>query len=104
MLDRAMDIVWLMREELQSRPEFLNLARASPVERLKEIRINQQRVMRTGAGSLFRYGSRFGYMPLRQYLRQKLAECEIETAAHQIVMTHGANQAKDLIIRYFVRS
>jgi hypothetical protein len=24
-LDRAMDIVWLMREELQSRPEFLNL-------------------------------------------------------------------------------
>ncbi len=104
-LDRAMDIVWLMREQLQSRPEFLNLGEGfPPVEWLKEMRIDQQRVMRTGASSLFRYGSRFGYMPLRQHLRQKLAEYEIEAAAHQIVLTHGANQAMDLIIRYFVRS
>jgi DNA-binding transcriptional MocR family regulator len=43
-------------------------------------------------------------MPLRQYFRQKLAECKIEAAAPQIAKTHGANPAMDLILRSFVRS
>lgn len=105
-LDRAMDSVWLMREQLQSKPGVLNLGEGfPPVEWLEETRLDHfhQRVVRTGVASLFRYGSRFGYLPLRQHLQQKLAGYEIEAAPQQIVMTHGANQAMDMVVRYFVR-
>lgn len=106
-LDRAMDIVWLMREQLQVKPDVLNLGEGfPPVEWLEETRLDQyhQRVVRTGVASLFRYGSRYGYLPLRQSLQQKLAAYEIEANASQIVLTHGANQAMDMVIRYFVKS
>jgi DNA-binding transcriptional MocR family regulator len=106
-LDRAMDSVWLMREQLQSKPDFLNLGEGfPPVTWLEETRLDHfhQRVVRTGVASLFRYGSRFGYLPLRQHLQQKLAGYEIEAAPQQIVLTHGANQAMDMVVRYFVRA
>ncbi|MFL9883750.1 PLP-dependent aminotransferase family protein [Paraburkholderia agricolaris] len=105
-LDRAMDVVWLMREQLQVKPEVLNLGEGfPPVEWLEETRLDQyhQRVVRTGVASLFRYGSRYGYLPLRQSLQQKLAGYEIEASPSQIVLTHGANQAMDMVIRYYVR-
>ncbi|SIO68080.1 PLP-dependent aminotransferase family protein [Paraburkholderia phenazinium] len=105
-LDRAMDIVWLMREQLQVKPDVLNLGEGfPPVEWLEETRLDQyhQRVVRTGVASLFRYGSRYGYAPLRQSLQQKLAGYEIEATPSQIVLTHGANQAMDMVIRYFVK-
>ena len=104
--DRAMDIIWLMREQLQSKPEFLNLGEGfPPIRWLEETRLDQfhQRVVRTGVGSLFRYGSRFGYLPLRQLLQHKMASYEIEATPQQIVLTHGANQAMDLVLRYFIR-
>ncbi|WP_321788037.1 MULTISPECIES: aminotransferase-like domain-containing protein [Paraburkholderia] len=105
-LDRAMDIVWLMREQLQVKPDVLNLGEGfPPIDWLEETRLDQyhQRVVRTGVASLFRYGSRFGYLPLRQSLQQKLAGYEIGAPATQIVLTHGANQAMDLVLRYFVQ-
>ncbi|SDR47935.1 transcriptional regulator, GntR family [Paraburkholderia fungorum] len=105
-LDRAMDVVWLMREQLQVKPDVLNLGEGfPPVEWLGETRLDQyhQRVVRTGVASLFRYGSRYGYLPLRQSLQQKLAAYEIEANPSQIVLTHGANQAMDMVIRYYVR-
>lgn len=105
-LNRAMDTVWLMREQLKSRPDFLNVGEGfPPIAWLEETRLDRfhQRVVRTGVGSLFRYGSRYGYLPLRQHLQQKLAGYGIEAAPRQIVLTHGANQAMDLVIRYFVR-
>ncbi|KVF25237.1 GntR family transcriptional regulator [Burkholderia vietnamiensis] len=105
-LGRAMDIVWLMREQLQTRSDVLNLGEGfPPVEWLEETRLDQyhQRVVRTGVASLFRYGSRYGYLPLRQSLQQKLAGYEIDANPSQIVLTHGANQAMDLVLRYFVR-
>ncbi|MDR5761421.1 PLP-dependent aminotransferase family protein [Caballeronia sp. LZ035] len=106
-LDRAMDSVWLMREQLQSKPDFLNLGEGfPPMAWLEDTRLDHfhQRVVRTGVASLFRYGSRFGYLPLRQHLQQKLAGYEIEAAPPQIVLTHGANQAMDMVVRYFVRA
>jgi DNA-binding transcriptional MocR family regulator len=61
------------------------------------------KVVRTGMGALFGYGSRFGYLPLRQHLVQKLAQHGIDAGTGQIVLTHGANQALDIVIRNFVR-
>ena len=61
-----------------------------------------QKVVRTGLGTLFRYGSRFGYAPLRESLVRKLGDVGISAAPSQLVLTHGANEAMDLVIRYFL--
>ena len=104
-LGRAMDIVWLMREQLKSEPGTLRIGDGfPPVEWLSEVRLDKfhHKVVRTGLGSLFRYGNRFGYEPLRQHLVRKLADFGIATEPRQIVLTHGANHAMDILIRYFV--
>ncbi len=105
-LDRAMDVVWLMREQLHESANVLNLGEGfPPVDWLAKTRLDlyHQRVVRTGVASLFRYGSRYGYLPLRQSLQQKLAGYDIDAQPSQIVLTHGANQAIDIVLRYFVR-
>lgn len=105
-LSRAMDVVWLMREQLKSDPEHLRLGDGfPPVDWLSEVRLDKfhQKVVRTGLGALFGYGSRFGYQPLRQHLVHRLANHGIEASASQIVLTHGANQALDIVIRNFVK-
>lgn len=104
-LGRAMDIVWLMREQLKNEPGALAIADGfPPVEWLSDVRLDKyhQKVVRTGLGSLFRYGSRFGYAPLREHLVRKLADFGIGAEPRQIVLTHGANEAMDIVIRYFV--
>lgn len=104
-LSRAMDIVWLMREQLRSEPGVLSVGDGyPPVSWLSDMRMDRfhQKVVRTGLGGLFRYGGRFGYTPLRQQLVRRLADLGIAAEPRQIVMTHGANQAMDLLIRYFV--
>ncbi len=105
-LSRAMDVVWLMREQLKHDPGHLRLGDGfPPVEWLHDVRLDKfhQKVVRTGMGALFGYGSRFGYLPLRQHLVQKLAQHGIDAGTGQIVLTHGANQALDIVIRNFVR-
>lgn len=105
-LSRAMDVVWLMREQLRSDPQHLRLGDGfPPLEWLNDVRLDKfhHKVVRTGIGALFGYGSRFGYLPLRQHLAHKLAQHGIEAATGQIVLTHGANQALDIVIRNFVR-
>ncbi len=102
---RVMDIVWLMREQLKTEPGTLAVGDGfPPVEWLADVRLDkyQQKVVRTGLGALFRYGSRFGYEPLREHLVRKLADFGIGAEPRQIVLTHGANEAMDIVIRYFV--
>lgn len=104
-LGRAMDIVWLMREQLKSEPGTLSVGDGfPPVAWLSEARLDKfhHKVVRTGLGSLFRYGNRFGYEPLRQHLVRKLGDFGIGAEPRQIVLTHGANHAMDILIRYFV--
>ena len=104
-LSRAMDIVWLMREQLKTDPDSVAVGDGfPPVEWLADMRLDRyhQKVVRTGLGSLFRYGSRYGYAPLRDSLVRKLGVLGLETTPAQLVLTHGANDAMDLVIRYFV--
>lgn len=104
-LGRAMDIVWLMREQLKTEPGTLVVGDGfPPVEWLADVRLDKyhQKVVRTGVGSLFRYGSRFGYAPLREHLVRKLSDFGIGVEPRQVVLTHGANEAMDMVIRYFV--
>jgi DNA-binding transcriptional MocR family regulator len=104
-LGRAMDIVWLMREQLKTQPDALSVGDGfPPVEWLAEARLDKyhHKVARAGLGALFRYGSRFGYLPLREHLIRKLADLGIGAQPRQFVLTHGANEAMDIVIRYFV--
>ncbi|ARP85384.1 aminotransferase-like domain-containing protein [Bordetella genomosp. 9] len=104
-LSRAMDIVWLMREQLKTQPDAVAVGDGfPPVEWLADMRMDRyhQKVVRTGLGSLFRYGSRFGYAPLRESLVRKLGDIGVNAAPSQLVLTHGANEAMDLLIRYFL--
>ncbi|MDQ8018867.1 MAG: PLP-dependent aminotransferase family protein [Bordetella sp.] len=104
-LGRAMDIVWLMREQLKTRPDALAVGDGyPPVEWLADVRLDRfhHKVVRTGLGALFRYGSRYGYAPLREHIVRKLADIGVGAEPAQVVLTQGANEAMDLVIRYFV--
>jgi DNA-binding transcriptional MocR family regulator len=52
---------------------------------------------------LLGYGHAKGYEPLREQIVRQLAEYEIETDVAGVMMTLGANQALDLIIRQFTQ-
>lgn len=102
---RAMDIVWLMRMQLRNEPGQLAVGDAfPPSEWLAGARLDRthHKVARGGLGALFRYGDRLGYAPLRHRLVRRLADVGIDAHPQQIVLTHGANEAMDLIVRYFV--
>jgi len=104
-LHRAMDVVWLMREQLKTQPDAVAVGDGfPPLDWLADMRMDRyhQKVVRTGLGSLFRYGSRFGYAPLRDSLVRKLGVFGLGVTPAQLVLTQGANEALDLIIRYFV--
>lgn len=104
-LGRAMDIVWLMREQLGTRPDELAVGDGfAPVSWLADLRLDRYhpKVVRTGLGALYRYGSRFGYEPLRAHLVRRLADHGIGAEPRQVLLTQGANGAMDIVIRYFV--
>lgn len=104
-LHRAMDIVWLMRMQLRNEPGQLAVGDAfPPSEWLAGARLDRphHKLARGGLSTLFRYGDRLGYVPLRQRLVRRIADLGINAHPSQIVLTHGANEAMDLIVRYFV--
>ncbi len=75
-----------------------------PIEWLSDLRLDKyhHKVVRSGMGTVFRYGNRFGYQPLREHLVRRLESFGIGAKSNQILMTQGANSAMDLVIRYFV--
>ncbi len=104
-LGRAMDIVWMMREQFKSVPGAMAVGDGfPPVDWLADVRPDKyhHKVVRSGLGAMFRYGTRYGYPPLRDHLVGKLADFGIAAEPAQIVLTHGANDALDLVVRYFV--
>ena len=49
------------------------------------------------------YGEPKGFLPLRQLVRDMLAEQEIALSADQVLLTHGSSQAMDMVARRLVR-
>lgn len=104
---RAMDTIWLMRQQFVREPGHSPLGEGfPPVEWLMDMRLDKftRQIMRMGVTTLFRYGNRLGNASLRQHLVQKLASYAISANPRQIVTTHGANHGLDLIIRRFLAS
>lgn len=104
-LNRALDIVWMMREQFKPVPDAVPVGDGfPPVSWLADVRLDKyhHKVVRTGLGALYRYGTRYGYAPLREHLARKLADFGIGAEPGQVVLTHGANEALDMVVRYFV--
>ena len=49
------------------------------------------------------YGTALGYRPLREQLRVKLTDFGIATTPDQIILTHGATQALDIVTRTLIQ-
>lgn len=106
-LDRAMDTVWLMREQVKRSQTELPVGEGfPPVAWLEESKLYryQKQLDRVDRHSMYRYGDRYGYLSLRQHLVQRLAHLGIAANLNQIVLTHGANLALNAIIYYFVKA
>ncbi len=52
---------------------------------------------------MFQYGNRYGHRPLRELLERRLSTLGIEARVNQIVLTFGANEALDIVIRGLMR-
>lgn len=103
--DRAIDTIWLMRQQATREPGHSHLGEGfPPVEWLMDMRLDKfhRQIVRNGVGGLFRYANRYGYPPLRNHLIRRLAAYGIQTGPRQILTTLGANHALDLIIRRHV--
>lgn len=55
-----------------------------------------------GAEVEYGYGSSWGYRPLRERIGLALAERSVHCPADQILLTHGANHALDLVMRHLL--
>lgn len=106
LLDRALDTVWILREQLNNDPDHLAIGHGIPPGRwLDDSRIERarQRPARLAPETLFQYGHRFGYRPLREVLERRLDALGIEAQSNQILLTIGANEAMDLVVRGMLR-
>lgn len=103
--ERAMNTVWLLQTQLAAEPNQLIVGDAfMPPEAMEQLRIDRHypKIARSGIRSMSRYGDRLGYFALRRLLTRTLGHAGIGCEPQQILLTHGANEAMDLLIRHFV--
>ena len=103
---RNEQLVWLIRRLLEANDNTL-LAGGPwlPNSWLDESGIRQSlnALARKNGAYLLEYGHPFGYLPLREHLALTLAGLGITAHASQILLTQGASQALELVIRYLLR-
>lgn len=105
-LDRAVDVVWLLRQGLEEQGAKLKAGSGwLPPHWMDEEGILRNLRALTKRPDLRPacYGTPHGYLPLRQQLQLRLADLGIGAGVEQIVLTHGATQALDVVARYLIR-
>ncbi len=101
----AVDIVWLLREQLDKRYEVRIGDGRPPAAWMEgsEVGAHLRPVTRPGKRQLPEsYGSPYGLLPLRQRIALMLAERSINVDPTQVLLTQGANDALDMVVRHFV--
>lgn len=96
------DAVWLMRRMMENKPGLLAAGSGFLPESWLEDMLSSRllsRVARQGQRGYATPGTPEGYEPLRRQLALKLGQTGIPAHPDQIVMTSGATQAMDMIIR-----
>lgn len=101
----AVDIVWLLREQLEKRYEVRVGDGRPPAAWMEgsEVGAYLRPVTRPGKRSLPEsYGSPYGLLALRERIALTLAERSINVTPAQVLLTQGANDALDMIVRHLV--
>ncbi len=101
----ASDLVALLREQLDQSYEVRPGDGRPPPSWMEGSELGAHlrggRMARCGAVE-FGYGSSWGFEPLRDRIGAMLGERGIRCGSDQVLLTHGANHALDLIIRFLV--
>ena len=98
----AIDLVSLLREQLDQHYEVRPGDGRPPSSWMEGSELSAQfNAMRLPPGAWVEhgYGSSWGYRPLRERICLALAERAIHCTPEQVLLTHGANHAMDLIMR-----
>lgn len=105
-IERAFDNAGVMYQSLEDAPERLKAGVGwLPPEWMDEegVRRNLRALARRPDVHATTYGTALGYRPLREQLQVKLADFGIGAQPDQIILTHGATQALDIVIRTLVQ-
>ncbi len=105
-LERAFDNAGVMYQSLEDAPGRLKAGVGwLPPEWMDEegVRRNVRALSRRPDVHATTYGTALGYRPLREQLRVKLGEMGVSAQPDQIVLTHGATQALDIVTRTLIR-
>jgi DNA-binding transcriptional MocR family regulator len=101
----AVDSVWLLREQLEKRYAVRVGDGRPPPAWMEGSEVGRylRPVNKPGQRSIPEsYGSPYGLLPLRERIAGLLGERSIAATPGQILLTHGANDALDMIVRHFV--
>ncbi len=105
--DRAIDVVWLLRQGLEHSADKRLLVGSGwlPADwmDMDGVKRNLRALSRRADARMTAYGIPQGYLPLRQQLQIKLGEFGIAADPRHILLTHGATHALDLVARYLVK-
>lgn len=105
-LERAFDNAGVMYQSLEDAPERLKAGVGwLPPEWMDEegVRRNVRTLSRRPDVHATTYGTALGYRPLREQLQIKLADFGIAAPPDQVLLTHGATQALDIVTRTLIR-
>lgn len=101
----AVDLVSLLREQLEQHYEVRVGDGRPPASWIEDSEVGRQ-LRRSQAGAPedygHGYGNPWGHLPLRETIARLLADRGIQSDSRQILLTHGANHALDLIIRHLL--
>lgn len=76
-----------------------------PSDWLNEAGLQQslRQVSRTPVNQVAGYGHPFGYFPLREHIQRSLEQYGVQLEAEQVLLTQGATQGLDIVIRTLMR-
>ncbi len=86
-------------------PDMISLAGGYPAAELfpaEAFREAFDRVLATDAKVALQYSSAEGYLPLREYLVDRMSRFGIKSSPEELLITHGSQQGLDLVARLFV--
>jgi DNA-binding transcriptional MocR family regulator len=101
----AVDHVWLLREQLEKRYEVRVGDGRPPAAWMEGSEVGRylRPISRPGKRALPEsYGSPYGLLPLRERIAGMLVERSINAEPTQVLLTQGANDALDIIVRHFI--
>ncbi len=91
--------------KLQDKGNIISLAGGVPDPRLiplKEITAATKRVLKDDGVQSLQYSITEGYIPLREFLAERLSNQGIATDASNIIITNGSQQGLDLVGKLFI--